>query len=127
MARPPADLTGPLVLDASSLSLSAGAAARPTVTWWFQFSAAASQTFQASQAMSLVYIEAGSAAIVSKIATAYTTQAATTVTKASSDVIAYASGQNFWIGNYKMKTGDIIYFVASTALIMAGIFALDTE
>jgi hypothetical protein len=126
MARPPTELSGPIILDASTLGGGAQSL-RPTVTWWFQFSVAASQTFQAGQPMSLIYVEAGSAAIVSKIATAYTTQAATTVTKASSDVIAYASGQNFWIGNYKMKTGDLIYFVASTALIMAGIFALDPE
>jgi hypothetical protein len=116
-----------VLLDPTGLNIGGSAVPRKTVTWWFQFSAAASQTFQIGQPCSLVYVEAGSAAIVSRVPSAYTVQAATTVTKFSSDVIAYASGQNFWVGNCQFAKGDIIYFIASTALIMAGVFALDLE
>jgi hypothetical protein len=112
-----------LVLDPTGLKLTIEEEdVRDTTTVWFKTTAAGVLSFPVPRDLSLVYVNANNAGLVSRLSDTYVNQT-TAAGAGEKGIVAYFTASINSFTNAPFKSGEIVYFVASTGLQGTAIFA----
>jgi hypothetical protein len=118
MAKAPADLSGPLVLDAASLQIGAASKPRPTRNLFIEWKVAATHSFSADRDYWLVSVMPS---VITQLLISLSpadTIASVTLTAGIKDLIFFGCIANLHICNYPIPNGTTIYFTSGAAARM---------